>query len=217
MLWRSVRAVLAAAQALDPGASASDAALLALRSGLPQRAQGLAVPEAKVLAAHREAMRVAELEDDDPLRAILCATEPLERFMLATAAGSLTKRDFSGVVADVLAQLSDGVREAAIVHIFETGAVGRLNAAVAAQAGETYRELATPPKFSQAMHATQPRYKAWSRVKELLSRLDPSEPRAHLQANAMASLFVRERLLSPEAVDAAFAAFAETDQLLRAS
>lgn len=217
MLWRSVRAVLAAAKALDPAASASDAALLALRSGLPQRAQGLDVPETKVLAAHREAMRIAELQEDDPLRAILCATEPLERFVLATAAPSLAKRDYSGVVADVLAQLEDGAREAAIVHIFETGAVGRLNAAVAAQAGETYREVAAPPKFSQAMHATQPRYKAWSRVKDLLSRLDPSEPRAHLQANAMASLFVRERLLSPEAVDAAFAAFAETDQLLRAS
>ena len=38
-----------------------------------------------------------------------------------------------------------------------------------------------------------------------------------VQANAMASLFVRERLQSPEAADAAFAAFAETDQLLRAS
>src|SRR3546814_7837192 len=39
----------------------SDAALLAVRNGLPQRAQGMRVPEVKLLAAHRDAWRFANI------------------------------------------------------------------------------------------------------------------------------------------------------------
>lgn len=217
LLWRSVRAVCAATLALDPSTKVADATLLALRCSMPQRAQGLAVLEAKLLAIHREAMRIAALERGDPLRAILCASEPLERLRLAAAAASLKKSDFSSVVADALAQLEPGAREAAIVHLFETGAIGRLNAAIAAQAGATYRDVATPQKFSQTLASHSKPFQTWSRVKDLLSRLDPTDPRAHLQANAMAALFVREQLQSPEAAERAFAAFGRTDALLRAS
>jgi MoxR-like ATPase len=217
MLWRGVCAVNAASLALEPEYNVSDATLVALRVHLPQRAQGIAIPETKLLAAHREAMRTASLETTDPLRAILCARDPLERLRLATHSSSLPESEFSNVVADVVAQLQPGAREAAIVHIFETGAVGRLNAAVAAQTGEIYRDVATPPKFSKTVHASNPTFKTWGRVKDLLARLDPQQPRAHLQANAMATLFVREQLQSPEAAEAAFDAFAAADQLLRAS
>ncbi|MGK0157719.1 MAG: MoxR-like ATPase [Neolewinella sp.] len=217
MLWRGVCAVNAASLALEPDYNVSDATLVALRVHLPQRAQGIAIPETKLLAAHREAMRTASLETTDPLRAILCTRDPLERLRLATHSSSLPKSEFSNVVADVVAQLQPGAREAAIVHIFETGAVGRLNAAVAAQTGEIYRDVATPPKFSKTVHASNPTFKTWGRVKDLLARLDPQQPRAHLQANAMATLFVREQLQSPEAAEAAFDAFAAADQLLRAS
>ena len=56
-----------------------------------------------------------------------------------------------------------GAREAAVIHLFETGAVGRLAAAVAEQGGAIYREIATPVAFSEGMHASQPRYRAWLR------------------------------------------------------
>ena len=217
LLWRGVLAVNASALALDPNTATSDATLVALRSSLPQRAQGVVIPEVKLLAAHREAIRTASLDARDPLRAILCAADPLERLRLATRAGSLPRSEFSNVIADVIAQLAPGSREAAIVHLFETGAVGRLNAAVAAQAGELYRDIATPPKFSRTVHASNPPYATWGRIKDLLSRLDPADPRAHLQANAIALLFQREQLQTPECADQAFAAFGATDQLLRAS
>lgn len=217
MLWRAVLSVNAASLALDPGSNVSDAALVALRNSLPQRAQGLAIPETKLLAAHREAMRSASLDAADPLRAILCAADPLERLRLVTTASSLTKADISTVVADVVAQLAPGAREAAIVHLFETGAVGKLTAAVAAQAGEVYRDLATPLTFTEGMHGSQPRYAAWGRIKDLLARLDPADPRAHLHANAMASLWAKQQLPTPADADRAFAAFGAADQLLRAS
>ena len=215
LLYRGVLATNAAALARDPGADASDATLLALRCSLPQRAQGLPVPELKLLAAHREAMRSAKLSAHDPLHAILCTANPLVRLQMAVRATALPKADFSRVAADALAQLPHGAREAAIAHLFETGAVGRLTAAIAAQAGDSYRDLATPVAFSESIHAFHVRYATWSRVKDLLSRLDPAEPRAHLQANAVASLFARKLLQTPKDAQEAFEAFAQADQQLR--
>jgi MoxR-like ATPase len=217
LLYRNILAVNAAALAIDPNVGLSDATLVALRSSLPQRAQGIAIPEVKLLSAHKEAIRSIHLSLKDPLRAILCASSPLERIQLAVKATKLPKSEFSRVTADALAQLPHGSREAAIVHLFETGAVGRLNAAIAAQAGESYRGIATPVNFSETVHSRDSRYITWSRIKDLLSKLNPNEPRAHLQANALASLFAKKQLATPQDAENAFTAFARTDDQLRAA
>lgn len=217
LLWRGVLSVNAASLALDPSATPSDSALVALRSSLPQRAEGVAIPEVKLLAIHREAERAANLDENDPLHAILSAADPLERLRLATRAGSLDRGELSRVVGDVIAQLEPGAREAVVVHLFETGAVGRLNAALASQAGETYREIATPPSFSETIHGSNPRYAAWGRIKDLLSKLDPNDPRAHLHANAIATLYARKQLATPADAERAFEAFAAADRALRPS
>ena len=210
MLYRNILAVLACASLVNPAVSASDAALLAVTCALPQRAQGIVVPDIKLLAAHKEAWRLSSMAADDPLKLILCTAEPLARLQLAVAAGSLDKVAFSQVVADVLAQLPCGAREAAIIHLFETGAIGRLNAAVAGQAADLYRDLVTAPKFSETMHAVQPRFKTWGKVKDLLSQLDPADPGAHLQANALAAAFARKDISTPDDAQHAFEAFART-------
>ena len=189
--------------------------LLAVTAGLPQRAQGIALPDVKILSAHKEAWRLAKLEAGDPLLAILTAADPVQRLRLAVAASALKRTDFSGIVADVLAQLPAGAREAGIAHLFETGAVGRLNAAIAEQAGVIYQGIATPTAFSEALHARDSRFTTWQRIKDLLSRLDPAEPRHALQANALVSLFVRREVTTAEDAEAAFNAFASTDLLLR--
>jgi hypothetical protein len=175
------------------------------------------VSEVKLLGAHREAFSMIRMAEDNPLRAILCASNPLERLQLAINATKLPKEAFSTVVADILAQLSSGAREAAIEHLFETGVVGRLNAAIATQAGESYRELAVPPCFHEDLDASDTRVLAWSRVRDLLSQLNPDDLRSHLQANAVASLFERKQLQTADDADQAFAAFAHADRLLRAA
>lgn len=217
MLYRSVLAVNAAAMALDPLMPASEASLLAVRNALPQRAQGIAVPEVKLLAAHREAWRMANIAPGDPLKAILCISDPVDRLRLAVATPVLPKSEFSRVVADALAQLGTGSREAVIVHLFETGAIGRLNATVAGQAAELYRDIATPPEFTESIYGAAPRFKTWTRIKDLLSRLDSDNPRAHLRANALAAAFARKQLVDPGDAEAAFEAFAATDALLGAA
>ncbi|HMM54210.1 MAG TPA: MoxR family ATPase [Candidatus Desulfobacillus sp.] len=214
MLYRSVLAVQAAAQALDPLAAAADAALLALRHGLPQRAQGIELPEVKILGAHREAWRLAGVSEDDPLKAILRAVDPAERLRLAVAAETLDNAEFSRVAADVLAQLAPGARDAAVVHLFESGAAGRLNAAVAEQAALVYRDIAAPPGYSETVHSSSERFKTWRRVLQLLSRLDPAQARDNLRANAVVAAFQRKELAEPEDVDRAFAAYAEMEARL---
>ncbi|NBT00718.1 MAG: hypothetical protein EBS61_08800, partial [Betaproteobacteria bacterium] len=140
-------------------------------------------------------------------RAILATAEPLERLKLAVRATRLPKGEFSRVIADSLAQLPIGSREAAIVHLFETGTVGRLNAAVASQIGESYRDIATPADFSETIHASHGRYRTWSRLKDLLARLNPADPRAHLQANALAHwlrFFLERHCKHPRTLKAPF-------------
>ena len=215
LLFQAVLAVHASALAMQPDAKFGDSALIALRSCLPHRAEGIVLPEVKLLTAHREAIRSVSLSPHDPLRAILATAHPLERLKLAVRATRLPKGEFSRVVADSLAQLPVGAREAVVVHLFETGAIGRLNAAVASQLGESYRDMATPADFSEAIHASHARYRTWVRLKDLLARLNPADPRAHLQANALASLFARKELHTPEEAERAFLAFGETDERVR--
>jgi hypothetical protein len=197
MLFRSALAVNAACMASDPAIPASEATLLAIKNALPQPAQGITVPPLKLLAAHRDAWRLANISPDDPLKAILCAATPIERFRLAVEAPGLAKSEFSRVVADTLAQLPLGGREAAVVYLFETGAVGRLNAAVAGMAAELYRHVAAPPEFTESLHPSNPRFQAWSKLKNLMSQLDRRDPRAHLRANAVAASFARGELPRP--------------------
>lgn len=215
MLYRAILATHAAGLCLRPDTEASDSAWLAVIHAIPQRAQGIEVSETKLLAAHKEAWRLAGVRPDDPLKRILTTKDPVERLNLAVATPALSRGEFSGVVADVFALLGPGAREAAVIHLFETGAVGRLAAAVAEQGGAIYREIATPVAFSEGMHASQPRYRAWQRLRNLLSKLDPGKPRDHLHANAMASLFQKKEITTEDQADRAFNAFAETDRRLR--
>jgi len=215
MIFRSVLAVHAASLVLDPAMTPSDSALLAVRNGLPQRAQGIAIPEIKLLAAHREAWRLANIHPGDPLRAILSTADPVERLRLAVAAPGLPRGERSGVVADALARMVPGQKEAAIVHLFESGAIGNLNAAVAEQAGELYQGIATAPAFSETIRARSPRFQTWKRITDLLSRLDPKDERAHLHANTIAAAFARKELETPEEAEEAFGAFAATDASFR--
>ena len=215
LLFKAVLAVNAASLAINPDAQPDDAAWLALRSCLPQRAEGIAIPLVKLLAAHREAIHAVKLRPGDPIRVILSTADPLERFKLAVKATRLPKGEFSRVAGDCLAQLPAGAREAAIVHLFETGAVGRLNAAIASDVGEDYRDIATPPGFTETIHATNSRYKTWGRIKGLLAKLNPDDPRAHLHANAVASLFAKRLLQTPDDAERAFEAFAMADEQVR--
>ena len=211
MLYRSILAVhaVSASQALDM--KPAEATLLALQNSLPHRAQGTDTTNLKLLSAHREAWRLSGVEKSNPIRAILTTADPVDRIRLAVGTRRLPRGDFSTIVADVLSQIEPGAREAVVVHLFESDAVGRLNAAIAEQVAEIYADLAAPVTFSENVHASTSRFATWNRIKDILSRLDPEDERSHLAANALASCFARRHLNDPDEADTAFSAWIQTD------
>lgn len=211
MLHRSILAVHAVSASLSLDMKPAEATLLALRNALPQRAQGKDIPDLKLLSAHREAWRISGVGKSNPIRAILTTADPVDRIRLAVKSKRLAKGDFSTIVADVLSQIEPGAREAAVVHLFESNAVGRLNAAIAEQVAEIYADIATPINFTETVHASRSRFATWNRIKDILSRLDPENERSHLAANALASCFARKHLDHPDEADAAFSAWSQTD------
>lgn len=91
-------------QGLDTNALA-DAALVALRNCLPQRAQGREIAESKLLAIHRKAVEVAAAEVGTPLRTIHAEPDPLKRVAIALSMpdGTLSRTAFSALVGDAFA------------------------------------------------------------------------------------------------------------------
>jgi MoxR-like ATPase len=95
-LHRNILAVQAARVTLwlrnNPGCGVESvdwegSALLAIRHGLPQLAERGKLDQAAILAAHRQAWRVAGLGANDPWRELLQISDPLERFVRAHRLG----------------------------------------------------------------------------------------------------------------------------------
>ena len=114
MLRRSIHAVQGAREALRVTTGAQgcgeplhveDAALQALRWGLPQRAQGRELAESKLLALHRKAVALAACVAESPMRRLQAEPDPVRRIAIALSfpARTLSKTAFSSLVADAFA------------------------------------------------------------------------------------------------------------------
>jgi hypothetical protein len=105
VLPRSALAVHAAAQALGLGLSLPEAAWVALRWSLPQRALQPRIDEAALKAAHKLAERDAGQLDGALWTAIRAEGDPVRRLALALAGGmgEADRVDFSLLVHDALA------------------------------------------------------------------------------------------------------------------
>ena len=196
-----------------------DAALLALRHALPQPAQGAAVPEMKLIAAHREAWACAKTPPPSSHQALLAAADPVDRLALALQHKNLDRDRLSARVGDAFAGLTVGAQEAAAVHLFETGAAGRLNAAVAEHVGQAYAAAVFPRRFEQidrpaaragvnaARRATWPRI--FGRISTLMRQADRrqadrrQDARQHrMLANVLLNRFDQNVIDSPGKVEA---------------
>ncbi|MBC8245567.1 MAG: AAA family ATPase [Verrucomicrobia bacterium] len=119
ILHRNILAIQAARVALQnrTGAEAdwNTSALLALRHGIPQLAQAGALDQSVLLAAHRQAWELAELEKNDPWRELLQVGNPWERFILSVQFGDrLSDMDVGRLILDgVASQPTEAHRTAA--------------------------------------------------------------------------------------------------------
>lgn len=215
LLLRNIAAVHAARLAQDLNAERGDSAYVALRHSLPQPASGVTVDGLKVLACHREAWRLAGVPADDPLRRILSEPDPLKRALRAARLGTLNSRDFSTLVADGLAGLQPGGRHALAAELFESGAAGRLVAAVAEQCGELYAQACTPQAVHESVRARSDRHRLWQHIEATLARRDPAVADTAMLTNLLATLFNERLVTTPDDVDAAVSAWVSTRRTAR--
>ncbi len=121
-LASSALAVQAAFAALGKSESLSQAAYVALRWGLPQRALGRTIDEAALKAAHRAAVADADTSDSSVWRAIRAEVDPVQRVVMAAAAGvgEEDRGPFSQLVLDALAAQTPAGRH--VLALVMTGA-----------------------------------------------------------------------------------------------
>jgi MoxR-like ATPase len=194
MLLRNIAGVHAARLLDSADADAAASAFLALRHSLPQRATGEPINETSVLAAHKEAWKTAGVTQDSPIHVLMAEPDPLHRALAAVRCESLGKREFSTVVSDCLAGLAPGARHALAAHLFESGAAGRLVAAVAEQAAEWYAVTANPQSINETVHAGGSRHQVWQKILSLLARLNQNDPETPPVTNLLVGLFALNEL-----------------------
>jgi MoxR-like ATPase len=201
MILRNILAVRAANCVLGFEVTLQDSALLAIRSSLPQLAQGIKVDQVKLLAAHREAWKASQLDAGDATRSILTERDPVRRVTKAIAAESISAADFSSIVADALAALPVGARHALAFRLFESASASRLVAAVAEQCAELYTMVATAQAVHESITSKSVRHCVWQRVVQILARLAPDLEETVLKTNLLCGLFNSNQLAVEEDVD----------------
>ena len=128
------------------------------------------------------------------MQVLMAEPDPLHRALAAVRCASLGKREFSTVVSDCLAALAPGARHALAAHLFESGAAGRLVAAVAEQAAEWCAVTANPQSLNETVHAGGPRHQVWKQVLSQLARLDQNDPETPPATNLLVGLFASSEL-----------------------
>lgn len=117
ILHRNIMAVHAARCALYQeahpelpyqGIDWNDSALMALNHSLPQIAEGIMLDPVTLLAAHRQAWEISQIDTENPWRQLLQISDPLERCIVAIEMGDKIKdEDLSQLLLDSISAQQD--------------------------------------------------------------------------------------------------------------
>jgi MoxR-like ATPase len=198
MLLRNLAGVHAARLLLDPNAKMEASAWLTLRHSIPQRATGEAVPEVALLTAHKEAWKQTHLEAGSPFRHLFAEPDPLRRALLAISLAKISRQELSSLIADSLTALPNGARHALATYLMESGAAGRLAAAVAQQCAQWYAIVATPQNISEVVSSGSVRHRVWQHIARTLARFPDNES---ARTNLLVGLFANNTIQVEADVD----------------
>jgi MoxR-like ATPase len=129
-LAQGIRAIQAAAGVLGLETGTADAAFLALRYGLPQRAHGRTLDEARLKAIHRAALAAAGTPADSPWHGLRAISDPVRRIAAALPhfPATLDRSEISALVSDAYAGLTVPRRYLLARHLLPVAArTGCLN------------------------------------------------------------------------------------------
>jgi MoxR-like ATPase len=197
LLAGMVVAVQAAARTLGRAEGLADCGLIALRSGLPQRAQGRVIEAAKVAAIHRHAVQLAGEPEDGPWRRVNALADPVARVAeaLRWAGRGIDRLELSNLVTEAFAGLTVPQQYLFARHVLpRAAALECLNVpAYELLAAPMARlvDLCTVGEHSVALPRTRmPEWSALSKRVTELSRGTKADPQL---ANVLLTLFAVER------------------------
>lgn len=214
-LLQNIAAVHAVRVLLYPGAEWERSAMLALRHSIPQRATQATVSDLALLTAHKEAWRISRMDGDSPLQFLLTERDPARRAALAVRLPGLSREEFSSVIADSLAALPAGGREALAANLFEEGHAGRLAAAVAQQCAESYATVAAPQNLHEMVQTGGVRHRVWQAVVSRLAGLPDGDGESLLIRNLLVGLFGGNAVRVEADIDAILTQWTTTRAVLR--
>jgi len=214
-LCAAVGSVHAALTVLGQGETLADAAFLALKWGLPQRAQGRRIEDALLAGIHRIALQSAGEPASSPWHPIRAETDPVRRIALALDAPEsvVDRLAMSQLVADAYASLPVPERYAlawVLAPVF--AACDRLTAGVYEQLAEPVaRVLAFADASEQNVCVHRSRAGHWDRVLAAVAALQRAgDPDAAEIGNLLYTLFaVEKESFEPAPVVARFKAWRE--------
>jgi hypothetical protein len=211
MLYRNIAAVHAARLAAQPAADIVESSWIAVSASIPQRAQGIAVDDTRLMVAHDAAWKLARLSAGDPRRALATEPDPTRRAIRAAAMPHLSLQERSAYVADALAHLPAGGRHALAHWLVEQGLAAGLMTAVADQCGELYALVASKQDVATKLSSSSQAYKAW---RSIMSAIEEEDADGEPLANLLTGLFAKGQLVRPIDTDAVLASWKEIRALL---
>ncbi len=164
MLFRNVIATHAARLVASPAAAPIDSAWIALERSIPQRAEGATIDRAKLMLAHTEAWRAVSLDRADPRRLLVSVLCPIERAIRACGIESLSSIELSAHVADALASVGVGGRNALATFVIGSPAAARLNAAIAEQVAELHAATVMAQSVDETVPRGNPKFEVWNAI-----------------------------------------------------
>jgi hypothetical protein len=205
LLAGMVIAVQAAARTLGRTEGLADCALIALRSGLPQRAQGKAIEAAKLAAIHRHAVQLAGEPEDGPWRRINALADPVARVAeaLRWAGRGIDRLELSNLVTEAFAGLTVSQRYLFARHVLpRAAALECLNVPAYELLAEPLAklvDLCAVGEHSVALPRT--RMPEWSALSKRVTELSRGGLADAQLANVLLTLFaVEQQSFDPDAL-----------------
>lgn len=191
MLYRNLLAVHAACDGARPGVRPEDSSWLTLTASLPQVASGAKVDLGRLQLAHNEVWKTLRLDRGDPRRLLAAEPDAVRRALLAVNFEQLSTQEFSSYAADALARLQPGGRHALALHLMESGAAARLNAAVAEQVAELFAQVSMAQSVNTQVTSSGQPFKSWQEVVRVTAALEKNDPDRTLIENLLTSQWAK--------------------------
>ncbi len=202
MIHRNILAVHAARLVQRADADLVESSWLAVRSSIPQRAQGLDFHSVRLKVAHDSVWKTVRLDLADPRRALASEPDPVRRAVRAAVLTELELQERSAYVADALAHLPPGGRQALGHWLVERGHAASLMASVAEQCAQLFAQVAGCPSVKGGVRSGSLEHQAWDEILTALESRGGTED-FPLLSNLLPALHTADQITAPGQTQAA--------------